>query len=448
MKHYFIISLFSLCSLAAIAQSKISLNKDEKVKKEGELTGIMKGKEWIIQPKYDNIFVKHNHNSFILAKRGAISDVYYNTYSKKELLAEGLNDSQLQLFIIFYYGDNQAVFSGGKWGFKNSFTSVYPVYDSLFQICTINNPTDCDDVVGVKLNGQIGAISQIGKTFIPLGDYISIQYEFNNVAVGQHNFLGIATRKNGSRDFFAPYMNEFNKGGKLENFEPTYIAGKEGAEYFKSFWKELKAFRNAEGALGLITGKGKLFLPASAERINFQSVEITSNPEGGLKTNSDNFYLKLIKSDTVVISTLIKDIFFTDNTDISFQPEGLGEDFHQEKLTINYDYKIPLTEDFHCTLCKQGIVYWDETHVETKVIREEETVTKTSKVVWSELNEKGQFGTITTSYIIPAEVEKTIKSTPRSEVCGNCKGHVNFNKKFLWDESKQAFAGYYSYNTR
>lgn len=443
MKQLFILFILLCSGVATFGQNKINFSKGEKIKKEGELFGLMKGKDWIIPAKYDELKVVGGYGSYIQATRGELADLYRNSFGNKALEVSGLNSTQLNTFLSWPYSDNEITFNAGRFGFKNKIHTVEAIYDSIFQICKIGSPTSCSDAVGIRLNGKIGMLDNLGEVIIPLGDYVSVQYEFLPIAIEEHHFLGIATKSNGDRDFFKPTMNNFNKQAQLLNFEEKYIAGKEGADYFKNFWKGLKVFRNAQGALGLITTKGKLFLPAAAARIKYQSLVITASPDGGIQYNDGNTYNKVVKSDTVVISTLMGSVYYTDFTSISFYPKGLREEFNQEKVKIGYDYTKPIIESTHCTLCKKGIVTWDETETTTKVIRKEETVTKTTQSVVADLNDR--FVTVTTSYTIPAEVEKTIKTTPRSGVCNNCKGHVDFTKTFRWDASKNAFLGYYSY---
>jgi hypothetical protein len=443
MKQLFILFILLCSGIATFGQNKINLFKDEKVKKEGELFGLMKGKDWIIPAKYDELKVVGGYGSYIQATRGEIADLYQNSFGGKAVVVYGLNPAQLNTFLSWPYNDNKIIFNAGKWGFKNTIHTVEAIYDSVFVICTMGNSRDCDDAVGIRLNGKIGMLDNLGEVIIPLGDYVSVQYEYLPIAIEGYHFLGIATISNGARDFFKPKMNNFNLQEQLLNFEEKYIAGKEGADYFKNFWKGLKVFRNAQGALGLITTNGKLFLPAAAARIRYQSLVITASPDGGIQYNDGNTYNKVVNSDTAVISTLMGPVYYTDFTSISFYPIGLREEFNQEKVKIGYDYTIPITESTHCTLCKKGIVTWNETETTTKVIREAETITKTTQSVVADLNDR--FVTKTTTYTIPAEVEKTIKTTPRSGVCGNCKGHVDFTKTFRWDASKNAFLGYYSY---
>lgn len=443
MKQSAILFILLFSVVATFAQNKINLFKDEKIKKEGELFGLMKGKEWIIPAKYDELKAVGGYGSYIQATYGEMADLYYNSFSGKEIVASGLTPAQLNTFLLWPYSDNKIIFNAGKWGFKNAIRTVAAIYDSVFSICTIGNPTRCKDAVGIKLNGKIGMLDNLGEVIIPLGDYVSVQYEYLPIAIEGYHFLGIATKSNGERDFFKPKMNNFNLQEQLLNFEEKYIAGKEGAEYFKNFWKGLKVFRNAQGALGLITTNGKLFLPAAAERIRYQSLVITASPGGGIQYNDGNTYNKVVNSDTALISSLMGSVFYTDFTSISFYPKGLREEFFQDNLKIGYDYTLPIIKSTHCTRCKNGIVTWEKTETITKVIREEETITTTTQSVIADLNDR--FVTKTSTYTIPAEVEKTIKTTPRSAVCSNCKGHVDFTRTFRWDANKNTFLGYYSY---
>ena len=80
MKQLFILFILLCSGIATFGQNKINLFKDEKVKKEGELFGLMKGKDWIIPAKYDELKVVGGYGSYIQATRGEIADLYQNSF--------------------------------------------------------------------------------------------------------------------------------------------------------------------------------------------------------------------------------------------------------------------------------------------------------------------------------------------------------------------------------
>jgi hypothetical protein len=80
MKQLFILFILLCSGIATFGQNKINLFKDEKVKKEGELFGLMKGKDWIIPAKYNELkscrwIMAHTYKQ----QRGDIADLVSET---------------------------------------------------------------------------------------------------------------------------------------------------------------------------------------------------------------------------------------------------------------------------------------------------------------------------------------------------------------------------------
>lgn len=234
-------------------------------------------------------------------------------------------------------------------GFKTLNYQSKVEYDQLFKICIENSAKyeemwECNYLVGVKKDGKTGVLNADGKFSVSPDDYIDIVYKRLKQGINGHVYLLICTKRDGSRDFFDPTQNK-----QLPGFASEYdiIAGDQNEN--EEFWRGLRVFRGSDNRLGLITHKGKLFLPASASKINFLGNVITCN-NNKVTVFKIGTGLTEIRPDTVSFSTINYLMQVNSETSLEFTTATtIGE--YPKDIKRDYNYELPETSYYKCTSC-------------------------------------------------------------------------------------------------
>lgn len=171
----FFIAVLTFFNANVSGQTKFDYHPISEIEDKRGKWGIKVRKNWIVPPDYDSIQLmgyraRHGRINLYKAWKSGRIDVYFDKSLAPVILNISPEDTIHLASFATFDAYTTPVLDNKLCGWKHKQTIIAPAFDSIRPAYDYNRQIYLDEVVVYK-NGQMGLMSKLGVTLIPLGNY-------------------------------------------------------------------------------------------------------------------------------------------------------------------------------------------------------------------------------------------------------------------------------------